>query len=72
MRTFVDSAAQLSGKGGEEMVLKMNYDYEQGRPPVKITDPKQIEELNLSPGRRLILPDGNPGVVPAAKPKGRR
>jgi hypothetical protein len=50
----------------------MNYDYEQGRPPVKITDPKQIEELNLSPGRRLILPDGNPGVVPAAKPKGRR
>jgi hypothetical protein len=70
MRTFVDSAAQLSGKGGEEMVLKMNYDYEQGRPPVKITDPKQIEDL--SPGRRLILPDGNPGVVPAAKPKGKR
>ena len=70
MRTFVDSAAQLTGKGGEEMVLKMNYDYEQGRPPVKITDPKQIEDL--SPGRRLILPDGNPGVVPAAKPKGKR
>jgi len=70
MRTFVDSAAQLSGKGGEEMVLKMNYDYEQGRPPVVITDLKQIEDL--SPGRRLILPDKTPGVVPAAKPKGRR
>jgi hypothetical protein len=70
LRTFVETAGKLSGPGGEELVLKMNYDYEQGRPPVKISDPAQIE--NLSPGRRLILPDGNPGVVPAAKPKGKR